>query len=96
MIASLRSNEIDIGIGLTEGWIAGLAGKQAVDDLGGRDGGYKIVGQWVDTPLRWAIVTGQDRSDIQGLDDLKGKRVGISRLGRCVWLMVVFILAPCD
>jgi hypothetical protein len=46
MITSLREGEIDIGIGLTEGWVAGL-GK---DDIEG-DGGYKIVGTYVETPL---------------------------------------------
>jgi len=46
MITSLRSGEIDVGIGLTEGWVAGL-GKE---DLEG-DGGYKIVGTYVETPL---------------------------------------------
>jgi hypothetical protein len=46
MITSLREGEIDIGIGLTEGWVAGL-GK---DDIEG-DGGYRIVGTYVETPL---------------------------------------------
>lgn len=46
MITSLRSKEIDIGIGLTEGWVAGL-GKGDVEG----DGGYRIVGTYVDTPL---------------------------------------------
>jgi hypothetical protein len=46
MITSLRSGEIDIGIGLTEGWVAGL-GKSDIEG----DGGYKIVGTYVETPL---------------------------------------------
>jgi hypothetical protein len=46
MITSLRAREIDIGIRLIEGWVAGL-GK--VDVKG--DGGYKIVGTYVETPL---------------------------------------------
>jgi hypothetical protein len=46
MITALRAGEIDIGIGLTEGWIAGL-GKE---DTPG-DGGYRIVGTYVETPL---------------------------------------------
>ena len=45
MITSLRANEIDIGIGLTEGWVAGLG--KAVEGAGG----YKIVGTYVETPL---------------------------------------------
>lgn len=46
MITALRANEIDIGIGLTEGWIAGL-GKEGIEG----DGGYRLVGTYVDTPL---------------------------------------------
>ncbi|EED17903.1 conserved hypothetical protein [Talaromyces stipitatus ATCC 10500] len=83
MITSIRSNEIDIGIGLTEGWIAGLTGKQQLEasKAAGDDGGYRIVGQWVETPLRWAIVTGRNREDLTGVSDLKDSRVGVSRLG---------------
>lgn len=44
MITSLQANEIDVGIGLTEGWVAGL-GKQ------GEKARYKIVGTYVETPL---------------------------------------------
>ena len=46
MITSLRAGEIDVGIGLTEGFVAGL-GKEDVDG----DGGYALVGTYVETPL---------------------------------------------
>lgn len=46
MVSALRADEIDVAIGLTEGWVAGL-GK---DDIVG-DGGYRIVGTYVETPL---------------------------------------------
>ncbi|KAL3478417.1 hypothetical protein BJX99DRAFT_106729 [Aspergillus californicus] len=98
MITSLRSKEIDLAIGLTEGWVAGLAGKQAPDPgPDGLGGGYKVVGQWVDTPLRWAIVTGAERSEIERVEDLveerKGQgRVGVSRLGSGSHIMS-FVLA---
>lgn len=83
MITSLRGNEIDLAIGLTEGWVAGLAGKQqASQTRADADGGYKVVGHWVDNPLRWAIVTGSNRDDINAVSDLKDQRVGVSRLGR--------------
>ncbi|PYI22921.1 hypothetical protein BO86DRAFT_386608 [Aspergillus japonicus CBS 114.51] len=80
MITSLRDKEIDLAIGLTEGWVAGLVGKQQAPKDSATDG-YKIVGHWVDTPLRWAIVTGRERAEIHGVEDLKGGRVGVSRLG---------------
>ena len=46
MITALRAGEVDVGIGLTEGWVAGL-GKKDMDG----DGGYRIVGTYVETPL---------------------------------------------
>lgn len=50
MIVSLRTGEIDIAIGLTEAWIAGL-GKPDVEG----DGGYRIVGNFVQTPLCMSV-----------------------------------------
>ncbi|KAF9246690.1 hypothetical protein DTO006G1_1120 [Penicillium roqueforti] len=93
MITSLRGNEIDVAIGLTEGWVAGLAGKQQASQTSpDADGGYKVVGHWVDNPLRWAIVTGRNRDEITGVSDLKDKRVGVSRLGSGSHIMS-FVLA---
>ena len=46
MITSLRAGEIDVGIGLTEGWVAGLGKEDAPGD-----GGYRLVGTYVETPL---------------------------------------------
>lgn len=83
MITSLREKEIDVAIGLTEGWVAGLAGKQQAQKNPATDG-YKVVGHWVDNPLRWAIVTGRERNNITNAGDLKDQRVGVSRLGRWV------------
>ena len=47
MITALRAGEIDVGIGQTEGWIAGLG--KTTD---GSDGGYKLVGTYVEN-LPW-------------------------------------------
>ncbi|KAL4788494.1 hypothetical protein BJX76DRAFT_353247 [Aspergillus varians] len=90
MITSLRAGEIDLAIGLTEGWVAGLAGKAAPTDPAER--GYKVVGHWVDTPLRWAIVTGRERAELTGVEGLEGQRVGVSRLGSGSHIMS-FVLA---
>lgn len=76
MITALRAGEIDVGIGLTEGWIAGL-GKGGLDG----DGGYRLVGTYVETPLCWAISSGFDRMDITTVESLKGGAIGVSRLG---------------
>jgi hypothetical protein len=87
MITSLRAGEIDVAIGLTEGWVAGLlnptiqrqvreaeerSGKGQGEE-GGKgkfDRGYKIIGRWVNNPLRWSIVTGRRRDDVNSVKDL--------------------------
>lgn len=92
MITSLRSKEIDLAIGLTEGWVAGLLNDN-VKDQSVEEKGYSIVGSWVSTPLRWAIVTGRNRDDIRSVDDLKQHRkVGVSRIGSGSHVMA-FVLA---
>ncbi|KIX08993.1 uncharacterized protein Z518_00071 [Rhinocladiella mackenziei CBS 650.93] len=92
MITSLRSHEIDLAIGLTEGWVAGLL-NPSMHTKSADEKGYSIVGSWVSTPLRWAIVTGRNRSEINSVDDLKAhRRVGVSRLGSGSHVMA-FVLA---
>lgn len=92
MITSLRSNEIDLAIGLTEGWVAGLLNPDNYNKSAAEKG-YSIVGSWVSTSLRWAVVTGRNRDDINSIDDLKQhRRVGVSRLGSGSHVMA-FVLA---
>jgi ABC-type nitrate/sulfonate/bicarbonate transport system substrate-binding protein len=87
MITAIRGGEIDVGIGLTEGWIAGL-GREDLED----DGGYRLVGTYVDTPLCWAISTGANRPDITSVDSLHGSKIGVSRIGSGSYVMG-FVLA---
>jgi len=86
MVTSLQSGDIDVGIGLTEGWVAGL-GKSDIEG----DGGYKIVGTYVETPLCWAISSGAKRN-INSIADLKSCRIGVSRIGSGSYVMG-FVLA---
>jgi ABC-type nitrate/sulfonate/bicarbonate transport system substrate-binding protein len=79
MIQALRSAEIDVGIGLTEGWVAGL-GKN------GGDGGYKLIGTYVESPLCWAISTGAG-SRLDKLSQLRGRKLGVSRVGSGSYVM---------
>uniref|UniRef100_A0A060TBH9 ARAD1D31878p n=1 Tax=Blastobotrys adeninivorans TaxID=409370 RepID=A0A060TBH9_BLAAD len=72
MIQALKAKEIDVAIGLTEAFVSGI-GKGADH--------YKIVGTYVQSPLNWAISTGAKRDEIKSVDDIKGKTIGISRLG---------------
>ncbi|KOS18411.1 hypothetical protein ESCO_000680 [Escovopsis weberi] len=87
MITAIRAGEIDVGIGLTEAWISGL-GKEGVEG----DGGYRLVGTYVESPLCWAISTGAQREDIQSVEDLRGSKLGVSRIGSGSYVMG-FVLA---
>ncbi|CAM1508143.1 Fc.00g049910.m01.CDS01 [Cosmosporella sp. VM-42] len=87
MVTAIRAGEIDVAIGLTEGWIAGL-GKEGVEG----DGGYRIVGTYVDTPLCWAISTGAKRPEISSVGSLNGGKIGVSRIGSGSYVMG-FVLA---
>ncbi|KAI9891257.1 MAG: hypothetical protein M1814_002947 [Vezdaea aestivalis] len=88
MITSLRSGSLDLAIGLTEGWIAGLGNairaapsSESASARHHREG-YRLVGGWVQSPLRWAVSVGLERDDLRLVSDLKaGDRVGVSRLG---------------
>lgn len=79
MITEFQKPEptLDLAIGLTEAWLAGILNTPTNQALS-----YQVVGQWVTSPLRWAIVTGRSRKDITSVADLqKKKTVGVSRHG---------------
>jgi ABC-type nitrate/sulfonate/bicarbonate transport system substrate-binding protein len=88
MVTALQNNEIDVGVGLTEGWIAALGKAQAAK----KDAGFRIVGTYVETPLCWAISSGTQREDVKSVGDLKGRKVGVSRIGSGSYVMS-FVLA---
>jgi hypothetical protein len=88
MVTALQSGDIDVGIGLTEGWIAALGKAQAVK----QDAKFRLVGTYVETPLCWAISTGARRDELTSENDLKGKKVGVSRIGSGSHVMS-FVLA---
>jgi len=71
MIASLKDGTIDVAIALTESLIAGIA--KGADH-------YKLVGQYVVSPLNWAVITGKD-SKYQSIADHRGTKLGFSRIG---------------
>lgn len=77
MTAALKDNSIDVAIGLTEGFVADLGKTNAK----GEKSAYKLVGTYVDSPLCWAVSVGA-KSGIKSIEELKGKRVGVSRIGR--------------
>ena len=90
MVTALAADEIDIGIGLTEGWVAALGKAQAKHEASAPVE-FSLIGTYVETPLCWAISTGNSR-EISNVADLQGKKVGVSRLGSGSHIMS-FVLA---
>jgi hypothetical protein len=76
MIAALRAGDVDAAVGLTEAWVAGL-GRVDTHGAAPDDGGYRIVGSYVASPLRWSINVAAPRD----ISSLAASRVGVSRLG---------------
>lgn len=74
-MTALKDGEIDISIALTEALITGIAKKVA---------DFKIVGTYVTSPLNWAVIVGKD-SGYEKIGDLRGEKIGISRIGRLVF-----------
>ena len=93
MTKSLEAGDLDLAIGLTEGWVAALANGSSA---------FKLVGEYVSTPLCWAISTGADRNDMvdssslapaTGPDGNRARKLlGISRYGSGSYVMG-FVLA---
>ncbi|KAK4544272.1 hypothetical protein LTR36_004482 [Oleoguttula mirabilis] len=74
---------LDVAIGLTEGFVSDLGKTKAA----GHEAGYGLVGTYVESPLCWAISTGAERDDVKDVDDLRGKKVGVSRIGSGSYVM---------
>lgn len=63
-----------------------------MSDLGktraaGYKAGYGLVGTYVESPLCWAISTGAGREDVDSVEGLRGKKVGVSRMGSGSYVM---------
>ncbi|KAI9716160.1 MAG: hypothetical protein M1828_000443 [Chrysothrix sp. TS-e1954] len=87
MIEAFKESRIDVAIGLTEAWVAGLAKAGALHPpQNAQQMPYHILSAYTLSPLRWALSTGAERNDIPSVEGLKGKKVGISRYGRYVVL----------
>ncbi|KAK0276728.1 hypothetical protein LTR54_000393 [Friedmanniomyces endolithicus] len=68
---------LDVAIGLTEGFVADLGRSKTA----GKEAGFGLVG-----------TTGAEREDVGVVEDLRGKRVGVSRIGSGSYVMA-FVLA---
>eukprot|EP01012_Entosiphon_sulcatum_P065855 TRINITY_DN9486_c0_g1_i1.p2 TRINITY_DN9486_c0_g1~~TRINITY_DN9486_c0_g1_i1.p2 ORF type:complete len:293 (+),score=49.20 TRINITY_DN9486_c0_g1_i1:39-917(+) len=71
MLALLDEGQVDVIVALTEGLVMGLEK--------GRD--LAILGTYVSSKLRWAIVCGPNTKDDAAVDQLDGATFGISRPG---------------
>lgn len=84
MCNGLKDGSLDVAVVLTEG---------IVKEIIAGDSAFKprLVATYVDAPLTWGIFV-SPTSDIQSVDDLRGKVIGISRYGSGSHLMS-FVLA---
>lgn len=84
LINLLNAREVDVAIGLTEGFVA---------DIGkGNSSSYRVVDTYVKSPLCWAISTGYNRDELTNAEQLQGKAIGVSRIGSGSYIMS-FVLA---
>ncbi|KAH3670952.1 hypothetical protein OGAPHI_000663 [Ogataea philodendri] len=82
LIQSLKSQQIDIAVGLTEAFVRGICDG---------DDQYQIAGTYVKSPLCWAISTGVDRSELTSETQLQNGSIGVSRIGSGSYVMA-FVL----
>jgi len=69
MCSKLEADEVDVAIMLSEGAVARAAA----------GGTFKVVGTYVQSPLRWGVHTKRG-SGLKSIDDLRGKTFGVSRM----------------
>lgn len=81
LIEAFQKREIDVGIGLTEAWVVGLSKSSGDGKDDWSEKPYHLVGSYTLSPLTWAISAGKSTS-MTSTQDLKGKKVGVSRMGR--------------
>ena len=84
--------QIDVAFGLLEGFVADLGKTKSA----GQQTDYSLVGTYVQSPLRWGISTGGKKHDISGVHDLRGKRVGVSRIGSGSYVMSFVLADQCE
>jgi len=74
MLSSLKANKLDVIVAVTESLIAGIAKE--------KDSDIRLIGTYVESPLIWAVSVSPNNLDtIKTLEDLRNKRIGISRYG---------------
>ncbi|KAK6463451.1 hypothetical protein DFJ63DRAFT_334986 [Scheffersomyces coipomensis] len=81
LVKLLNDGEVDIAIGLTEGFVADLASDK-------NQGNYKLIDTYVNSPLLWSISTGSQRDELKEVTDLNSdSSIGVSRIGSGSYVM---------
>jgi sulfonate transport system substrate-binding protein len=78
MCADLRAGKLDLAVVLTEGIVNDIV----------RQGGSRLVGAYVPSPLSWGIHVAAE-SDIKNIQDLRNQTFAISRFGSGSHLMAM-------
>lgn len=81
MCKGLADSEIEIAVALTEGLVS--------DKINNKTN-YSIAASYVTSPLNWGIVT-KEKSQLNSVEELKGKTFGISRLGSGSHIMAYLV-----
>eukprot|EP00455_Lapot_gusevi_P044765 TRINITY_DN5637_c0_g1_i1.p1 TRINITY_DN5637_c0_g1~~TRINITY_DN5637_c0_g1_i1.p1 ORF type:complete len:295 (-),score=60.60 TRINITY_DN5637_c0_g1_i1:158-1042(-) len=81
MLTAIKNDSLDIVCALTEGLVADIA----------KGSDVKLLGTYVRSPLNWAVSVGAS-SPYQSIDDLRGKKFGVSRFTSGSHL-ITFVLA---
>ncbi|ORY78998.1 hypothetical protein BCR37DRAFT_370255 [Protomyces lactucae-debilis] len=78
LISSYKEGKIDAAIGLTEGFVNGLASNPNL---------YSLIGTYVSSPLCWAISAGAKNDALTKATQLKDRKIGVSRIGSGSYVM---------
>jgi ABC-type nitrate/sulfonate/bicarbonate transport system substrate-binding protein len=83
LVEGLKAGKWDVVIALTEGLVKDIAAEKS--DI-------RIFGTYVQSPLCWAVSSGAN-SEIKNIDQLRGKKIGISRFTSGSHLMACVMAA---
>jgi ABC-type nitrate/sulfonate/bicarbonate transport system substrate-binding protein len=76
-----ESHQLNMGIGLTDGLIAAIS----------KGANFRIVGTFVDSPMKWVVVIRGNDSKLESIGNLGGKTFGITKLGGGAHINTVLI-----
>ncbi|KAJ2999775.1 hypothetical protein HDV02_001815 [Globomyces sp. JEL0801] len=88
MIKALQNENLDVAVALTEGIVL----NSCTSLLSNASNPIKLMGLYVDSSLCWSIAVSPNPSTpLNNISDLKGARIGVSRLGSGSHIMAVVL-----